>query len=596
MIFATAGIIKIPPSRKPLNQEKIMESFETRALEIHSSRIWQQRQADNALEFMLRYHLNTLVIHTSDLIDMCVAPESHFPNTMMWKRWPVRYHRMMNNRYYLNNIIRIAKEREIRVYVSVKELSFDEWLLSLYPQLRKPDGSLCATDPFWFDFLEKKTSEFLDNIPDVAGIIVSPGTRESKVSIAVNRCTCPRCQAITQTEWYKELISAMYRPIKKRGKTLGVRDFTRFSKEQDVLVTAINALSPDIIIAMKNTPHDFYPTFPHNPKIGTLGKRPQWIEYDAWGQFGGAGFFPCCLVEDLQYRLKHGYKNGVCGVQLRCDWENMTETGTFNSLNQLNIIAGAMLSENIDTDLENIYQEWAYNYGLLSPLVPSSFDQKPAPIAAGADYKKVRDFMKSSWNVTVKGVWIRGHIFGEDCLFPDTMNRGMSMMFFNHNMEDWVPGASAAITATDENIAYIFEEKAQARKEAAGLAAVLDADTLGLPPELAEDLKDMIDLYQVYIEGFYFCTRACYLAQKALEQGGENNLYAARDAVKELAAYAEIVHRRVHKRDYHHHEVFWLLDHKRLLSLASDIDGRLDRGEKYEYFKVTKNLADNHNL
>lgn len=573
-----------------------MRSFDVRALEIHTFRMWDQRQVENAFEFMQRYGLNTLIFHQSDLIELCVAPESHFPNIMLWKRWGVRYHRMMNNRYYLNNIIRMAKERDIKIFVEVKEIWFDEWLLTLFPQLRKPDGSLCPSDPFWMDFLEKKFNEFLESIPDISGIIVSPGTRESKVSVATNTCKCEKCAELTPVGWYTDMISAMYRPIKARGKTLCIRDFTRFSKEQNVLSQAIGNCADDIVIVMKNTPHDFYPTFPHNTKIGTVGERPQWIEYDTWGQFWGTGFFPASVVEDIKYRLEHCHKNNVSGVQLRCDWENMTETATFNSLNMVNTIAGAMLTRDLDTDVEDIYREWAYNYGLLSPLKPCSFDRKPETISKNADYKKLRDFMRASWEVMVKAAWIRGHVFSEDCLFPDTMYRGFAMMFYNHNMEDWVPGASATITATDGNIKFIFKQKDDALEEVQRLPQILDVESLGISEELAEELKDMLDMYYYYVKAFGFCAKACYLAQKAMERGVPGDKVQAEDMVRQLEEYAEVVRQRALKKDYHHHEVFWLLDHKRMLSLAKDITRRLAVNEKYEYFVVDKDIKNNHNL
>lgn len=571
-------------------------SFDVRALEMHSSRIWDQRQVENAFEFMSRYHLNTLIFHQNDIIEHCVAPESHFPNIMLWKRWSVRYHRMMNNRYYLNNIVRLAKSRNFKLFVEVKEIWFDEWLLTLYPELHQSHGGYCASDPFWMEFLEAKINEFLDNIPDIAGIIVSAGTRESKVSITTNSCPCDRCKQTTQVEWYTNLINAMYRPLKARGKSLVVRDFTRFSKEQNAITAAVDNCSDDIVLVMKNTPHDFYPTFPHNPKIGTVGHRPQWIEYDTWGQFYGTGFFPAGLVEDIKYRLEHCYQNHVIGVQLRCDWENMTEASTFNSLNILNTIAGAMLTYNLDTDVEDIYKEWAYGYGLLSPLKPCSFDQKPEPISKEADYRKVRDFMKASWQVMVKSAWIRGHVYSEDCLFPDTMYRAFAMMFFNHNMEDWVPGASATITATDDNIDFIFREKEAASAEVLQLPAILDIDSLGLSAELAEDLKDMLDMYGYYVKAFEYSAKACYLAQKAMERGVPEDRVAADKAIEELAAYAEVIRARALKKEYHHHEVYWMLDHKRMLSLAGDIARRLDANENYEYFVVDKDINNNHNL
>ena len=120
---------------------------------------------------------------------------------------------------------------------------------------------------------------------------------------------------------------------------------------------AATRCSRDIVIAMKNMPHDYYPTFPNNPRIGNTGDRPQWVEFDCWGQFYGMGFFPCSVVEDMHRRFEFCHAHGVQGIWLRTDWEGMIEASTFNSFNILNVIAGGLLSNNIQEDMDIIYKK-----------------------------------------------------------------------------------------------------------------------------------------------------------------------------------------------------------------------------------------------
>jgi len=550
-----------------------VKSFAIRGLEFHSQRMWEQKQVETALDLMAKLDLNTLIFHQSDLLDHVVLPDKYFPSELMWKRWPVRYHRVMNNRHYIRNIVKMAKERNIQFFAEVKEIWFDEWLIELYPQLRNPDGSLCASDPFWWEFVEQKVREFLVAVPDVAGISVSPGTRESKVSISTNTCKCERCRAYSPLEWYCRLLDAMYRPLKETGKILAVRDFAYSAQQQSYIMKAATKVSDEIVISLKNTPHDYYPTFPNNPEIGHAGNHPQWAEFDTWGQFFGIGFFPASVVEDMQFRMNYCHDNKVTGITLRTDWENMTEACAFNSLNILNVFAGGMIAANIDVDVDEIYRAWV-NYGLYNPMQPASYAQSPAPVTHKENYTKLRDFMKASWEVIEKTIFIRGHVFHEDCMFPDTLDRAFDMMTKIHGMDDWRPGASTLVAVTQENIDVIFREKQEAIEKVDSLAEILDIDSLGIACEIKAEMLDLLDLYQLYVRGFDLCSRACYLSKLALLTASAADKAAAQEVLASLYHYAATIKARTEMRQYPHH-VFWLLDHKRVENLADDIQGKL---------------------
>jgi hypothetical protein len=190
-----------------------MKQFELRGLEIHTSRMWQWAAVERALDFMTPTGLNALIFHRNDLIDQLVFPEDYFSVDLMWKRWPVRMHTIQNNRHYIAKVVRAAKERGIAFYTEVKEIWYPEELLEIFPALRKADGTLCPNDPLWWEFLEKKMRELLAVMPDIAGVIVSPGTRESKISISTNKCECERCKSTDAKTWYYKLLDALYRPL-----------------------------------------------------------------------------------------------------------------------------------------------------------------------------------------------------------------------------------------------------------------------------------------------------------------------------------------------------------------------------------------------
>ncbi len=87
----------------------------------------------------------------------------------------------------------------------------------------------------------------------IGGIIVSPGTRESKVSVSTSTCGCPRCARASRLDWYTALLDTMYRPLAARGKTLAVRDFSYTADHQSLIIKAAARCSPDVVISLAST-------------------------------------------------------------------------------------------------------------------------------------------------------------------------------------------------------------------------------------------------------------------------------------------------------------------------------------------------------
>ena len=556
-----------------LTNDTGIKGFKFRGLEFHSSRMWQWAQVEQALSFMQKFDLNTLIFHQNDIVEHLVFPQAFFPEDLMWKRWPVRMHSIYQNRHYINKVARQAKARGIDFFVEIKEIWFVDELLERVPSLRNTDGSICATDPFWWKFLDLKMREMIAVIPDLAGVIVSPGTRESKVSISTNTCTCARCAACDPSDWYTRLLGAMHRPLAEHGKTFSVRDFSYSADQQSRMLDAARRCSENIVISLKNTPHDYYPTFPDNPRIGNTGGLRQWVEFDTWGQFFGMGFFPVSVVEDMQKRMQHAIACGVEGITLRTDWEVITDAGAFNSMNILNVIGGALLAQDVDMDLDVIYDAWS-RHGLYSPLRTAS-EMQSLHIPTNPESSAVlKGFMKASWSVVEKSLYVRGHLFHEDDQYPDSIAKAFDMLVHIHGRDDWEPGASRLLDPTDENLAIIFAEKAQATQEVKQLAGVLQTRTLGLPDIVCDELEAMLELYGLYVEGYELCARAVFLARKAqLTPSGADIDEALRTAAP-LREFGETVRARLRGTSFPHY-VYWLLDTTRIDSLASDVQTQL---------------------
>jgi hypothetical protein len=547
------------------------EDFAVRGLEIHSSRMWRWKSVENAFGVMEKLGMNTLIFHESDLTDQLVLPRAYFSSDLMWQRWPVRLHLVLdNNRQYIRKVAREARRRNIKFFLEVKEIWYPDGLLELHPELIRSNGVVCATDPFWWEFVRKKYEELVEDIPDIAGVIVSPASRESRVSMVANPCKCERCQAYDPKLWYENLFRAMYEPLHAKGKILVVRDFSYRREQQNMVIDSTSCVANDIVIALKNTPHDFYPTFPNNPRIGLTGEHPQWVEFDTWGQFVGSGFFPCSLIEDMQRRLEYCHRNGVSGVWFRTDWENMNEASVFNSPNLLNLFGGGMLSRDRAQPLENVYRAWL-EYGLLDPLIPESAQGAPVPVNP-AQMEHFQKFMQASWKVIEKTLFVRGHLFHENGMFPDSVKHAFDMMTQIHGRDDWEPGASKRVEPTDENIRAVIAEKEQAEAEVAKLPGILQIEESGLPPQMKKDLGTILDLYQWYVKGFKHCATACFLAKKAMSTRDRADVEAAMRAADNLAVYRAETARRLENTSYPHY-VYEFFDVERLNRLINDIRG-----------------------
>lgn len=550
-----------------------MRNFKFRGYEIHSSRMWQQAQVDLAMDFMVKHGMNALIFHQNDLVEQLVFPEAYFDNDMMWDNWPVRRQGVLYQRDYINQVIKKAQKSDIDFYLEIKELDVVDALFEIRPELRGADGTICPNHPFWTEFLEVKFTELFSVYPGIAGIIVSPGTRESAVSIAANRCHCERCQNTPALDWYENILRAMYEPIHKAGKSLIVRDFSYTAEQQSLMIQACEAISDDIIIALKAQPHDYYPTFPTNPEIGHTGNLREYIEFDTWGQYFGMGIAPMSLVEDIKERLEVCYDKGAEGVWFRTDWELIHDASVHATPSLVNLYAGAMLSNNLDTDLDDIYRIWTAE-GLYSPMKCASCSQVPERPSTPLAYEKLRDFMKASWLAFAKAGYIRGHQYLESDQPPYTMDKAFEIMTVIHSRDDWDEGASGRVSVTAENMKVIFEEKKQAIEETKALHGVLQVETLGVTEEFAEDMTNTIDAMILFAEFCDITTRSMYLTRYAEITGEDKDIAAAENVLIELEQAAVKIETWEEGTAYPYYLYSRLHPH-RIRRYAKDVEQRL---------------------
>lgn len=479
-----------------------MADFKDRLLEIHGTNMYSGFHVHRAIEFAKRYDLTGIVFHANDIIDRAIKPDKYFSSNDSLLKYNNRDGDTKNYKYYLKNAIDKIVDAGLEFYVEVKEIYFPHELLEQYPSLRKENGAICATDPFWWRFLSDKLEEFSTRFPKVSGVIVSAGTRESMVSLALNKCTCDRCKGYDVEKWYRELLSAMFRPLDSHGMKLIVREFSYTADHQFAMVEAAQDVSDKIIMAIKKAPHDYYPTFPNNPAAGNCGVLEQWIEFDTWGQYFGLGVMPCSVVEDIQSRLRHYRSKGATGVMLRTDWERLLNGSAFNSFSMLNLIGCSLLSQEIEIPIRDIYKAWL-RYGLVSPLEKDdTFPQEPSmPTSPGALDVLMR-FMQDAWKVQERAIYVRGHMFNRNAQMFDRYFLTYFMMTVQHTRDHWDEGASKLVEPTAGNIDIMVAEKNEAVRIANEMRSYLKPSELGVSCEVERYLDFLLDMYPLYAEIF----------------------------------------------------------------------------------------------
>ena len=555
-----------------------MSDFQVIGIEMHSRSMWYHAQVKKALDFMAENGFNALIFHQSDIVNKLAFPKQYLDSQVLWEKFTTfRAFDIENYSDYLNNVIFEAKKRGIDVYLNLKEIFFPDEILELFPDLVRMNGIACPTDPFWGTFVRQSIAEMLENVPEITGVILSAGTHESRTSITHKiACTCERCRNTDPEEWYHSIFEAVYAPLKEKHKKLIVRDFSFRAENQDTLLRGVKAVGEDVIISLKNTPHDFYPTFPNNPKIGTTG-REEWAEFDSWGQFFGSGIFPAGVAEDYVRRLRYCKDRGVTGVFFRTDWEGMFENSTFSSANKLNLYAAGLLANDLDADPDIAYRKWAKE-GWIETLKTDSEDPKPHPYKdPEAAWPVMKDFMQRSWKILKKSIYVRGHWFCEDNMFPDSLDKAYKMMVYIHGRDDWEPGASERVAATPENLPVIFEEKRRAVLEVEDLQKIVNEDVPGFDEETRTDLQEMLKLYRLYVRIAEASAHAVFETRYYADTKDPEGKKRAAEAVEALRSFAQTVRDTLAERTvFYPHIIFWLVNDRRMDALADDCQAYLE--------------------
>ncbi|MHB0895924.1 MAG: hypothetical protein ACYC1A_00065 [Spirochaetales bacterium] len=484
-----------------------------RGLELHGKSIWNHRSIERALETANRYGLNALVLHESDFTTESLYPKPLFDPDATWEGAPARRgeNALQNNQAYMRDILARAKRAGVEVWIENIEITFPDELLEKMPELMI-EGKVCPTHPYWAEFLHAKYLDLASTYPGIRGLIVSAGSPEGRASLSQKKCGCARCATTPLASWYEFLLSAIHEALSRKGLLMAVREFSYTADHQAAIAEAMAKLPGDLISCMKNTPHDFYPTFPDNPLIAQKTENPKWIEYDTMGQFYGWGAFPCMMRADIERRITSARGNGVDGVLLRVEWERVNDWWSLDTPNRMNLHAAAVAARGLRTTDAELFRDW---------LEEESIDIAPASEAIAMA------FLADTWDIMRKALYIHDFVFNDSSRFPLTIRRAWWSMRSKHSLGEWFPERRADMDLDAGKLESYLGEKAEALASLdawIGKLGAIDADDAKKLPFIAGILD-----FRAYILGWQLTGTLCLLAEAITREA----MLAERAAIRE---------------------------------------------------------------
>lgn len=263
--------------------------------------------------------------------------------------WPLGMHRMVSYRAkpelaalvdqpavarrqaaYLE-LVELASELKLALHAVIHPISYPSGFLDRYPEaaavahpgwdrhhiLDQPmRPALCPHQPSTRDLLRCQVEEILE-LPGIQGLSCWLNMADSLVFA----CDCPICRSQTLDVCISEIGNFLHDICAAKKKALNIR--TYLGSWQCGLETAcfkaVDAhLHPAVRLTYKQQQGDMYNEHPINPLLGSLGKRPQAMEIDCYGEYRGStmGLITSCRHQ-IQERLKNASRVGLDSAVMR---------------------------------------------------------------------------------------------------------------------------------------------------------------------------------------------------------------------------------------------------------------------------------------
>jgi hypothetical protein len=333
-------------------------------------------------------------------LELCGVTQSDIGNAdayVHFKSHPIiastRDEKLINsNIQNLRQICRRAHELGMEVDMWHREVNFPAILLETEKSLVTEDGDIDFNGPY-LKLIEAKISEFFENVPEIDGLIMTPYEALFPIIHVVNKKKNPPEQNL------RNVMNVFKNACNKYGKRFVARTFASTDEDYALINKVILSmnLKSDLYTSMKVVPFDWHPFLPIHPIIEDLKATKRIVELDLMGEYYGQGVVPCCFPEEIKRYIRHLKGAGVRHIVGRVDRMGVR---TMDTANEVNVYAMTKFMQDINADVDEIYNEWA----------TAKWDAKTAKSVIGG--------LKRTFEIAKKAFYIDQHLQSH-WQFPD---------------------------------------------------------------------------------------------------------------------------------------------------------------------------------
>ena len=253
--------------------------------------------------------------------------------------------------YKVNTLIDQAHQEGIN-----EVLLWDHCLYSLdyYPDRFKikEKGQLDFDNPAFWIWLKEDYRQMLRQVEKADGLIltfIETGAYAEKQHSAKMKSAAEKLAAVVNA--VADVVMGEFH------KKLYIRTFAYSELEYKNILGCINLIHrDDIILMMKETPHDFFLTHPNNKYIGKINK-PTIVEFDTGNEYNGQGVIANTWPEYVMKRWSvYSQFSNVIGYAARTD--RYGDTSIVGTTNEIQLYALKRLSENPSITPRQVYDEF----------------------------------------------------------------------------------------------------------------------------------------------------------------------------------------------------------------------------------------------
>lgn len=249
----------------------------------------------------------------------------------------------------VNKVLDKLSAAGIKSYMWHHELEVPEAFRDTFPEITNAYGDVEITHPIIKDFLENKITDFFAAYPKMDGIILT--LHETRIPLLKLKN-----QKLSKIQRVKYVTEILYNTCRALGKELIVRPFASIDEDYEMMTSAYEQISNEMVIMDKWTQFDWSLTLPENRFFSKIKNNPLLVETDIFGEYFGLGKLPIMLKEHIKKNFTYCEKFAPLGYMSRIDRATYHSFGDVNEVNY-RIMEAHLEGKDVDTAIDNFFGE-----------------------------------------------------------------------------------------------------------------------------------------------------------------------------------------------------------------------------------------------